>query len=306
MRYHPVYEALQGQGVPPKLVNFLHQLNKESSNVVVVNGAEVPIEIGRGVRQGDCLSPRLFTAALEEAFRSLNWCEKGIKINGRFLHHILFADDAVLISHDSKQAQRMVDQLIVALRRVGLTLNATKTVAMTNRPRGRGVTIAGQLVRVVNRCVYLGQEVSLESNRFTGEIDRRIRAANFSFNRYRTLFTNRLVPMPIKRRLFQGAILPAIAYASETWSLTRRLENKLNVAQREWERAMLGVSLLDRRTNEWVRRRTRPVDVVRYCREKKWRSVARLARMEHLRWPRAFVEWHPRGPTRRQGCLAMR
>ena len=69
---------------------------------------------------------------------------------------------------------------------------------------------------------------------------------------------------------------------------------------------MLGVSLLDRRTNEWVRRRTGLVDVVRYCRERKWRWVARLARMEHLRWPRALVEWHPRGPTRRKGRPAMR
>jgi hypothetical protein len=200
----------------------------------------------------------------------------------------------------------MVDQLTVALGKVGLTLNATKTVGITTNPGGREVTISGQKVRLVERCVYLGQEVSLDGNRFAGEVGRRIRAANFSFNRYRSLFTNRLVPMPIKKRLFEGAVLPALAYASETWSLTRRLENKLTVAQRKWERAMLSISLLDQRSSDWIRDRTGLVDVVRFCRKRKWLWAGRLASLDHRRWSRAVLEWHPRGPTRRQGRPGMR
>ena len=72
-----VYEALQNQGVHPQLVQFLYQLNKVSKNAVTINGKEFPIEIGRGVRQGDCLSPRLFSATLEEAFKTLDWSGKG-------------------------------------------------------------------------------------------------------------------------------------------------------------------------------------------------------------------------------------
>ena len=34
------------------------------------------------------------------------------------------------------------------------------------------------------------------------------------------------------------------------------------------------------------------------------RCEQRVANLEHIRWPRAQVEWHPRGPTRRQGLLA--
>ena len=195
----------------------------------------------------------------------------------------------------------MVDQLTVALRGVGLILNGTKTVAMTSNPRGRDVTVGCQKVRVVDRCVYLGQEVTLDNSRFGGEIGRRIRAANFSFSRYRSLFASRTCPMFIKKRLFEGAILPDLTYGSETWALTRRLENRIAVAQRRWERVMLGVSLLDRRRNDWVRDKAGLRDAVRICRERKWSWASRVAGMESCRWTRAVLEWHPRGPTRKKG-----
>ena len=200
----------------------------------------------------------------------------------------------------------MLDQLAIALGKVRMALNPSKTIAITTNPGGRAVTVAGQKVRVVDRCVYLGQEVSLANDRFAGEIGRRIRAANFAFNRYRSLFTSRGVPIAIKRRLFNGAVLPALAYASETWSLTRRLENKLAVAQRKWERKMLGVTLLDHRTGEWLRDRTGLTDVVRYCRERRWKWASRVASLSGTRWTRALLEWHPRGPKRTQGRPAVR
>ena len=43
------------------------------------------IRIKRGVRQGDTISPKLFTATLESIFRRLNWENKGVKIDGDFL-----------------------------------------------------------------------------------------------------------------------------------------------------------------------------------------------------------------------------
>lgn len=301
-----VYEALQKQGVHPKLVDYLYRLNRESSNTLIINNREVPLEVGRGVRQGDCLSPRLFTSTLEESFRALDWSRKGININGRYLSHLLFADDAVLISHDSRQIQHMVDELIVTLGSVGLTLNASKTVAITTNPRGREVTINGQSVRVVERCVYLGQEVSLDHNPFKSEIKRRIRAGRFAFTKYHSLLTNRKVPMPIKQRLFNGAILPALTYGCETWALTRGLQNELAVAQRRLERLMLGISIFDKRTNDWVRRRTGLKDVTRFCEERKHAWAGRLARGDRSGWAGAIVEWHPRGPIRKKGRPAVR
>ena len=47
------------------------------------------IRIKRGVRQGDTISPKLFTATLESIFRMLNWENKGVKIDREFLSTLL-------------------------------------------------------------------------------------------------------------------------------------------------------------------------------------------------------------------------
>ena len=53
------------------------------------------INIKRGVRQGDTISPKLFTATQDSIFRRLNWENKGVKIGGEFLTNLHFADDII-------------------------------------------------------------------------------------------------------------------------------------------------------------------------------------------------------------------
>ena len=64
-------------------------------------GDEFKIE--RGVRQGDPISPKLFTSLLEDIFQELDWESKyGIKLNGFRLTNLRFADDVVLFAKTHK------------------------------------------------------------------------------------------------------------------------------------------------------------------------------------------------------------
>ena len=47
----------------------------------------------RGVRQGDLISPKLFTATIQEVFKNAQLEEKGINIDGEKLRNLRFADD---------------------------------------------------------------------------------------------------------------------------------------------------------------------------------------------------------------------
>ena len=157
----------------------------------------------------------------------------------------------------------------------------------------------------VSKCVYLGQEFTVEPNRFRGEIDRRIRSAKFSFFTYNQLFKKRSCPMYLKNRLFHGVVLPSMLYGCETWSLNRLQKEKLSVAQRRMERSMLGITLLDRWTNDMVRQVTGLRDVVGVAVSGKWRC-ARLAGLPYSRWSRVMTEWNPLGPKRRPGRPVLR
>ena len=64
--------------------------------------------------------------------RGLEWDNDGVKIDGRQLHHLRFADDIVLITSSISQAERMLADFDKACGKVGLRLNHTKTMFMKN------------------------------------------------------------------------------------------------------------------------------------------------------------------------------
>ncbi|KAG1670086.1 Exosome complex component MTR3 [Nymphon striatum] len=84
------------------------------------------IRLEKGVRQGDSISPKLFTACLENVFRGLNWTSKGIPINGDRLTNLRFADDVVLFSESPQELQLMVEELRTASSKVGLEINLNR------------------------------------------------------------------------------------------------------------------------------------------------------------------------------------
>ena len=54
-----------------------------------------------------------------------------------------------------------------------------------------------------------------------------------------------------------------MTYGAETWTLTKQAQNKRAAAQTKMERSMLNITYKDRKTNVWVRERTK----VRYNQE---------------------------------------
>ncbi|CAG9093618.1 unnamed protein product [Plutella xylostella] len=70
----------------------------------------------------------------------------------------------------------------------------------------------------------------------------------------------------LKTKVFNQCVLPVMTYGAETWTLTVGLVHRFKVAQRAMERAMLGVSLMDRIRNEVIRQRTKVTDIaVKIC-----------------------------------------
>ena len=89
------------------------------------------IPIGKGVRQGDTISPKLFTAALQWVMKSLDWDERGIRVDGRFLSNLRFADHIVLFSSIT-EAETMLKELNEVGKKIGLRINRKKTQFMKN------------------------------------------------------------------------------------------------------------------------------------------------------------------------------
>lgn len=259
----------------------------------------IDVKIEKGVRQGETMSPKLFSACIEWIFRRLNWDEKGLMVDGRRLNHLRFADDIILISHRKVEVQDMLQELADVSLQVGLEINRKKTMVMTNRRR-TPVVLNGEQVDYCDSYIYLGQRLSFDQS-MSREIQRRIQAGWYGFIRYEEFFMKKTVPMHLKRKLFHSNVIPAMLYGAETWTMTGKDYKKLAVAQRKMERRMVGTSLLDRRRNEWLRGVTKVDDVRTVAVERKWKWARRIASMDNNRWAKVITEWRPRKHRRDVG-----
>ncbi|KAE9418385.1 hypothetical protein Angca_004144, partial [Angiostrongylus cantonensis] len=107
----------------------------------------------------------------------------------------------------------------------------------------------------------------------------------------------------LRAHLFDSTVLPALTYASETWSLRKQDERSLSVIERTVERTMLGVSrfaqVRDGIRSSDLRQRSKIKDAVLYAKQSKIRWAG--MRMNDNRWTRAVSDWIPRDDKRTAG-----
>ena len=205
----------------------------------------------RGVRQGDSISPKLFTAALEYIFRKIDWKDNGLNINGRKLTHLRFADDIILISHNTEELQEMLDQMNYHCSQYGLKINTkkTKVIVNTSATTNTPITLDSSQLESVEEYIYLGQTIRADKN-MDNEISRRIRNSWIAFSKYKEVL-NGPSPLWIKREIFNSVILPTMTYGCETWAVTKKQTKRLEVAQRAMERRFLNITIMDKRRNTY-------------------------------------------------------
>ncbi len=90
-----------------------------------------------------------------------------------------------------------------------------------------------------------------------------------AYAKHRVIFKSNLV-ICLTRQVYNECVLPAMAYGTETWTLTKQAQNKLAASQTKIERSMLNITYKDRRTNIWVRERTKLIDIIYTVRKMKW------------------------------------
>lgn len=296
-----ILRGLRNCRIDQRYIDLLENISKKATATYKMHQPTDPVPLKRGVRQGDCLSPKLFTLALEDIFKKLEWQNIGINVNGKRLNHLRYADDIVLIAGNYNDLNYMVTSLNRQAASVGLKMNLTKTKTMMPTEQQETINVDNITIENVEEYIYLGQTVRLDRESQAKESKRRSKLAWAAFGKLSFILRSNNIQQHLKTKVFNQCILPIMTYGTENWSLTKAHLQKLAVTQRAMERAMLGISLSDKKKNTWIRQKTKVIDVLEKIASLKWSWAGHVARTDKARWTLTMLQWRPWSNKRSRG-----
>ena len=134
-----------------------------------------------------------------------------------------YADDIAILVNTPKQAETLLHSLERAAAGIGLHVNAHKTEYMCFNQTGDISTLYGASLKLVDKFIFLGSSVSLTEK----DIDTRLTKAWTAIDKLSIIWKSNLTDK-IKRSLFHAVVESILLYGCTTWTLTKRLEKKID------------------------------------------------------------------------------
>lgn len=303
--------ALRKLEVPEKLRKLVQMTVEQTKNAITMNG-EISEEfvVMKGLRQGDPLSTVLFNLVQEVILRESGINTKGIIYGSR--HQCLaYADDIVLMARSKEEVIRLFKSLEEKAKEYGLTINENKTKYMVmkdnnNRPSDNLVIHSKRnqeyTIEKVEQIEYLGVTLTNRGDE-EKEIEKRLAKGSRAAGMFASILNAKNITRAVKLRVYQTIIRPTVTYACETWTLTKKEENKLEI----WERKILrrifgGIKVQDefrRRTNREIYELYKNPNIAQVVRTQRARWLGHIARMSEKRWVKRILMEGGGGKRRR-------
>ena len=136
MDHNKLWKILKEMGIPDHLACLLRNLYAgQEATVRTVHGTTDWFQIGKGVCQGCLLSPCLLNLYAEYIMRNagLEETQAGIKIAGRNINNLRYADNTTLMTESEGELKSLLMKVKEESEKVGLKLNIQKTKIMARR-----------------------------------------------------------------------------------------------------------------------------------------------------------------------------
>ena len=131
----------------------------------------------------------------------LDEAQAGIKISGRNINNLRYADDTTLMAESEEELKSLLMKAKEESEKVGLKLNIQKTKIMASGPI-TSWEIDGETVETVSNFIFLGSKITADSD-CSHEIKRRILLGRKVMTNLDSIFKSRDITLPTKVRLLR-------------------------------------------------------------------------------------------------------
>ena len=128
--------------------------------------------------------------------------QAGIKIAGRNINHLRYADDTTLMAESEEELKSFLMKVKVESERVGLKLNIQKTKIMASSPI-TSWEIDGETVETVSDFIFWGSRITADSD-CSHEIKRRLLLGRKVMTNLDSILKSRDITLPTKVRLVKA------------------------------------------------------------------------------------------------------
>ena len=151
-------------------------------------------------------------AGLEEA-------QAGIKIAGRNIKHLRYADDTTLMAESEEEPKSLLMKVKEESEKVGLKLNTQKTKIMASSPI-TSREIDGETVETVSDFIFLSSKITANGD-CSHEIKRPLLLGRKFMTKLDSIFKSRDVTLPTQVHLLKAMAFPVVMYGCGSWTVKK-------------------------------------------------------------------------------------
>ena len=142
--------------------------------------------------------------------------QAGIKIAGRNINNLRYADDTTLMTESKEELKSLMMKVKEESEKVGLKLNIQKTKIMASGPI-ISWEIVGETVETVTDFIFGGSKITADGD-YSHKIKRHLHLGRKTMTNLDSVLKSRDITLPTKVCLFKAMVFPVVMYGYESWT----------------------------------------------------------------------------------------
>ena len=156
----------------------------------------------------------------------LDEAQAGIKIAGRNINNLRYADNTTLIAEREEELKNLLMKVKEESEKVGLKLNIQKTKIMASRPI-TSWQIDQETMETVTDFIFLGSKITADGD-CSHEIKRHLLLGRKAMTHVHCLLKRRGITLPIKLCMVKFMVFPVVMYGCESWTIKKAERRRID------------------------------------------------------------------------------
>ena len=186
----------------------------------------------------------------------LDETETGVKISGRNINNLRYADDTTLMAESGEDLKTFLMKVKEESEKVRLELNIQKTKIMASGPI-ISWQIDGETVETVTDFILGGSKITADGD-CTHEIKRHLLFGRKAMTNLDSILKSRDTTLPTKVHLVKAMVFPVVMYGCESWIIKKTEHRKIDAFELWCWRRPLRIPWTARRSNQAILKEISP------------------------------------------------